>query len=71
MEWLETAASPSTRLLLCHLYPLVSVLRAKSENHKKQNIPPEVVGGFVSAKVRNVLDPPRIPRKLPAGIRVV
>ena len=45
--------------------------RATSENHKKQNIPPEVVGGFVSAKVRNVLDPPRIPRKLPAGIRVV
>ena len=64
MQWLETAASPSTRLLLCHLYPLMSVLRAKTDTHKKQEIPPEVKMGLLGAKLRSAVDPPRLPKQM-------
>ena len=71
MEWIKSAASPSTRLLLCHLYPLMSVLRAKSESHTKQEISPEVRVGVATAKLRSIVDPPRKAPKQPSGIRVV
>ena len=71
MEWIKTAASPSTRLLLCHLYPLVSVLRSKKDNHKAPNISPTVQMGLANASLRNIVDPPRVVPKLPSGIRSV
>ena len=71
MAWVETAASPSTRLLLCHLYPLVSVLRATPDDHKKEEISPEVKLGLSTAVLRNVVDPPRRRPTLPNGIKLV
>ena len=70
MEWIETAASPSTRILLCHLYPLISVLRAKPTGHKNTEISPEVQLGIATATLRNAVDPPRRPT-LPNGMRLV
>ena len=70
MEWIETAASPTTRLLLCHLYPLVSVLRAKTPNHKKQEISPAIQMGLARATLRTVVDPPLRPTP-PNGIKFV
>ena len=71
MAWIETCASPSTRLLLCHLFPLVSVLRAKEADHKKTEISSELKMGLATATIRNVVDPPRSRPKLPNGIKFV
>ena len=71
MEFLEQCASPTTRLLLCHLYPLVSCLRAKSPDHKKPEISPTIQLGLARATLRNVVDPPRPRPKLPNGIKLV
>lgn len=71
MEWIKTAASPSTRLLLCHLYPIVSCLKAKQANHKTDGISPTIQAGLATATLRNMVDPPRPRPKLPNGMRLV
>ena len=71
IEWIQTAASPSTRIILCHLYPLVSVLRAKSANHKVPEVSPELKLGIATATLRNAVDPPRPRPRLPNGIKLV
>ena len=56
--WVDQCASPSTRILLCHLYPLMSCLKMKNMN-KKRSIPTELKMRAGLAKVRSVVDPPR------------
>ena len=71
LKWAESYATPGTKILLCHLYPLISVLRAKTANHKKQEIPAEVTQALATATLRNVIDPPRRRPTLPSGIKLV
>jgi hypothetical protein len=84
-DWVKEAASPTTRLLLCHLYPLMSVLRRSEEIQKTKEIFPGMMPGLATAKIRSVIRPPRqnseptvaVPRshpprpKLPSTLRVV
>jgi hypothetical protein len=55
--WVDQCASPSTRILLCHLYPLMSCLKMKDMT-KKRSIPTEIKMRAGFAKVRSVVDPP-------------
>ena len=71
LEYAESFASPTTRLLLCHLYPLISCLRAKQADQKPKEIPLEVSTGIATAVLRNTIDPPRCRPKLPCGIKLV
>jgi len=58
-DWVKEAASPTTRLLLCHLYPLMSVLRAKPQNQPTPEIVPRMHSELAKAKLRSVLRPPQ------------
>jgi hypothetical protein len=59
LDWVKEVASPTTRLLLCHLYPLCSVLRKKQVTPKRPQICPEMNPGLAIAKVRSVFRPPQ------------
>jgi hypothetical protein len=71
LDWVKEAASPTTRLLLCHLYPLCSVLRKK----EPAQIAPEVFPGMRTAvgvsQLRSVFRPPQndIPATVTANRR--
>ena len=78
LDWVKEAASPTTRLLLCHLYPLCSVLRKSRPAQPKPDIFPGMRPAMGVAKLRSVLRPPQndvqpeVTRpKLPTTLRVV
>ena len=56
-SWCEQCASPSTRLLLCHLYPIMSCLKKKG---KTQQIPTNLKIAAAGGKLRSILDPPQV-----------
>jgi hypothetical protein len=77
-SWVKEAASPTTRLLLCHLYPLMSVLRKKEPTKKVPDIIPNQRTELFKAKVKSVIRPPQknseptiARRPLPPGIKMV
>ena len=68
-SWCEQCASPSTRLLLCHIYPVMHCLKKKG---RTQPIPAEIKLAAMGGKIRSVVDPPRTPPEHPLkGIRMV
>jgi hypothetical protein len=80
-DWVKEAASPTTRLLLCHLYPLMSVLKRSEPVHKTREIFPRMGSELAKAKLKSVFRPPAknseptiaIPRRpmLPNTVKVV
>ena len=56
--WVDQAASPSTRILLCHLYPLMACMKLKDKNKKARPIPMNLKMHAGIAKMRSVVDPP-------------
>ena len=71
--WVESCASPSTRLLLCHLYPLMAVARKKGQK-LQEDLPVNLKLAAARAKLRATLDPPRprtVAEDMPAGVRLV
>ena len=78
-DWIKTAASPTTRILLVHLYPLMSCLRKTEPVRKPPAIFPRMKQELATAGLRSVFRPPQKdsppevtgPPKLPVGIRLV
>ena len=79
LDWVKEAASPTTRLLLCHLYPLCSVLRRAKSVQTNKEIFPGMHGAVATAKLRSVFRPPRNdsvpevtrPPTLPSSVKLV
>jgi len=63
-SWVDQCSSPSTRILLCHLYPLMSCLKIKDKNAPPKRIPVSLQVQAGLAKIRAQVDPP-IPRRVP------
>jgi hypothetical protein len=75
-DWVKEAASPTTRILLCHLYPIMSVLRRSEPNRIQPAISPEMRGESAKAKLRSVFrqarpDVPRPAPRLPSVVKLV
>ena len=70
-SWVEQCASPSTRLLLCHLYPLMHCARRKGKKTITREIPTKLKFAAASAKLRAVVDPPVSSEEKIPGIRLV
>ena len=58
--WVDQAASPSTRILLCHLYPLMACMKLKQKNKPTPALPAKLQMQAGIAKLRSVIDPPVI-----------
>ena len=56
--WVDQMASPSTRILLCHLYPLMHCLKLK-ERKKTKELSSNIKMKIAAAKMRGIIDPPR------------
>ena len=70
-SWCEQCASPSTRLLLCHIYPIMSCLKKKGATRP---IPTHIQLAAASGKIRSVLQPVKPlpqPSFVPKGMRMV
>ena len=63
--WVDQCASPSTRILLCHLYPLMSCMKMKGDK-KPKPLPASLQIQAGIAKVRATVDPPRRLKKVPS-----
>ncbi len=59
LDWVKEAASPTTRLLLCHLYPLCSVLRKSEPVQSRREIFPGMNTAVGVSKLRSVFRPPQ------------
>ena len=57
--WVDEMSSPSTRILLCHLYPLMHCVKVKAKGRKPQEIPNRMRFEALKAKIRATVDPPR------------
>ena len=56
--WVDQMASPSTRILLCHLYPLMHCLKLKERKNTKE-LSSNLKMKIAAAKMRGIIDPPR------------
>ncbi len=70
-DWVESCASPSTRLLLCHLYPLMHCARKKGPHRIQREVPSKLRFAAATAKLRAVVDPPMKPETSLPGVRFV
>jgi citrate lyase gamma subunit len=74
-DWVSSCASPSTRLICVHLYPLMHCAKKKGTRTIKREIPVGLQFAAAGAKLRAVIDPPQGPlppveEEMP-GIRLV